>query len=482
MSTCYATLAGLGSFSSMRRLAISICGLSVVAVMAVAAPVSGGYVRFSCGGHGISSPLAATNGQGETLLVWQDGQQSAGGFCESTVADAVVGSTRAGYTDLGTISEPSKLSYATGVSLDGAGDGWVIGLHEVYAGSNKYGPDFEKSGVWAAFRPAGAGFRAPVELPIETPVQETEAWVAGNRAGRTLLAWSNYNGTYLAFGTSTGVISKPTFIGGGFRIAGLGVDESGRALVVGYYYAKNTDEVVRIAAVTAGASGLFSRPRILARRMREARKHLVSYFEPPLVTVGPRGNAVIAYESTWANRRTEYEFAGPTLLIYRRADGHYDKAVRLPNGFLAQSDAAMVDGAGRAILVSPTTDNGLKEIAISPDDRVGRQHRLGGFVEDAGVVGDPLGQAVIVWINVIRPVKVVLGNTRGISSDTQTVGSLAAGVTDCEVIATMSPQGTATVFWVEEPKKEEKILYAQAITPGAQPVKVASSEPVPSVP
>lgn len=190
-------------------------------------PVSGGYVRFQCGGHGISAPLAATNGRGETLLVWKYGRESAGGFCESTVADAVVGSASAGFAGLGTISEPSKLSYATGVSLDGAGDGWVVGLHEMYAGSNKYGPDFETSGVWAAFRPAGAGFRAPVELPIKSPVQETEAWVAGNRAGRTLLAWSNYSGTYLAFGTSTGVISKPTFIGGGFRIAGLGVDESG---------------------------------------------------------------------------------------------------------------------------------------------------------------------------------------------------------------------------------------------------------------
>jgi hypothetical protein len=138
------------------------CGLSVLIVMAVVAPVSGGYVRFSCGGHGISSPLAATNGQGETLLVWQYGRESAGGFCESTVADAAVGSIGTGFTGLGTISAPGELSYATGVSLDGAGDGWVVGLHEAYAGSNKYGPDFEPSGVWAAFRPAGAGFQVPV--------------------------------------------------------------------------------------------------------------------------------------------------------------------------------------------------------------------------------------------------------------------------------------------------------------------------------
>ncbi len=450
--------------------------------MAVAVPLSGGYVRFQCGGHGISSPLAATNGLGETLLVWQYGRQSAGGFCESTVADAAVGSASAGFASLGAISELSKLSYATGVSLDGAGDGWVIGLNEAYAGSNKYGPDFEKSGAWAAFRPAGAGFRAPIELPIKGPVQETEAWVAGNRAGRTLLAWSNYRGAYFAFGTSTGVISKPTFIGGGFRIAGLGVDESGRALVVGYYYAKNADQVVRIAAVTVGASGSFSRPHVLIQRPRNARKGLIGYFEPPLVAIGPHGNAVIALESTWKNPRAEYEFSGPNLLIYRRANGRFDKSVHLPGGLLASEDAAAVDAAGRAIIVSPTP-NSLQEIAVSPDDRVGRQHRLWSYVErNPEVTSNARGQAVIAWANG-EPIEVVLGNTHGANGGLHTVApSSLLGVSDWGVIATMNPQGTATVFWVEEPKKEESILYAQAITPGAQPVKVVSSEPVPSVP
>ncbi len=468
----------------MRRIAITVCGLSVLlVVMAVAVPVSGGYVRFQCGGHGISAPLAATNGRGETLLVWKYGRQSAGGFCESTVADAAVGSASSGFANLGKISESSKLSYATGVSLDGAGDGWVVGLHEAYAGSNKYGPDFEPSGVWAAFRPAGAGFRPPVELPIKGPVQETEAWVAGNRAGRTLLAWNNYSGAYLAFGTSTGVISKPTFIGGGFRIAGVGVDESGRALVVGYYYAKNADEVVRVAAVTAGASGSFSRPHVLIQRPQNARKGLVGYFSQPLVAIGPRGNAVIALEGTWANRRTEYEFSGPNLLIYRHADGRFDRPVHLPDDLLAlpEYETAMVDAAGQAIIVSATSGHGLQEATVSPGGRVGRQLRLSGNEGRLSVASNPQGQVVIAWVDVTQPVQFILGNTKGANGKIQTLASAPPLTeTDSDVTATMGPQGAATVFWIEIPrrgKEEEKILYAQAITSGAQPIKVASSEP-----
>lgn len=410
-------------------------------------------------------------------MVWQDGQRSEGGYCESAVADAAVGSTNAGFAGLGTISAPNELSYATGVSLDGADDGWVIGLHEVYAGSNKYGADFEKSGVWAAFRPAGGGFRAPVELPIKGgATQETEAWVAGNQAGKTLLGWSTDTGAYLAYGTSTGVISKPTFIGGGFHIAGLGVDESGQGIVVGYYYARERDEVVPIAVVTTGASGSFSRPHVLAHLLRNARKRLIGYYEPPLVAIGPRGNAVIAWETTWENRHAEDEFSGPNLLIYRQASGRFDKPVRLPGGFLESEDVAAVDAAGRAIIVSPTT-NYLQEIAVSPNDRVGRPNRLWGYVGYPEVASNAQGQAVVAWGGSIPFVYGVLGNTRGKDGKPQTItSSPSLGDTISQVTPTMSPQGVATVFWVERPKKEETILYARAIAAGAQTVKVASGE------
>jgi hypothetical protein len=209
---------------------------------------------------------------------------------------------------------------------------------------------------------------------------------------------------------------------------------------------------------------------------------LIGYFAPPLVAIGPRGNAVIALEATWANRRTKYEFSGPNLLIYRRASGCFDKPVHLPGGFLASEDEAAVDTAGRAIIVSPTT-NSLQEIAVSPNDRVGRQHRLWSYVErNPEVASNAQGQAVIAWTNG-EPIEVVLGNAQGANGELHTIAaSPLLEDRDSDVTAVMSPQGTATVFWAEEPKKEEKILHAQAITPGTQPIKVASSEPVPSVP
>ena len=454
------------------------CGLVLLmTAMVVVVPACEGYVQFSCGGHGISSLLAAGNGRGEALVVWQDGQSSAYGFCESTVADAAIGSVGGGFVSLGTASAPGKLSYATGVSLDEAGDGWVVGLHEVYAETQQYGPVFEKSGAWAAFRPTGAGFQAPVELPTRGG-QPQAAWVASNGAGRTLLAWSTERGTYLAFGTAIGMISKPTFIGGGFQVSGLGVDESGRALVVGYYYgSKKYEAPTKIAAVTAGASGVFSRPRVLVAQPRSARKGLVGYFGLPLVAIGPRGNAVIAWHSTWANPRTEYEFSGPDLLMYRRADGRFNRPVRLPKGFLSEDDTAAVDGAGRAIIVSPTEKlRGLEEVAISPAGKVGSQRHLSKYGSEPRVAINASGQLAIAWV-VGRPVEVILGNTKGLNGGLQTIAPASTEVTDWEVAATIGLQGTATVFWVEEPKKNVRILYAQAVEPGAQPIKIASTEP-----
>ncbi len=448
--------------------------LVMATLMAVAVSPSGGYSQTSCG-RGFSAPLAATDERGETLVAWQDGKKSEGGFCESAVADVAIGSTGAGFVDLGAVSAPGELSYATGVSLDGAGDGWVIGLHEVYAREEKYGPSFEKSGVWVAFRPAGGSFMAPIELPTRgTPV--LAAWVASNRAGRTLLAWSTYSGTYLAFGTTTGAISKATFVGGGFQVGGLGVDENGRALIVGYYGSKQY-EAIRIAAVTADVSGSFSRPRVLAAQPRNARKDLVGYFSLPLVAIGPRGNAVIVWESTWANPRTDYESPGSDLLIYRRADGHFDKPVRLPNGFLSESATAAVDGTGRAIIASATVRKGLKEVAVSPDGGVDPQHRLWSFVNEVSAVSNARGQTIISWVDGGRPIKVIEGNTRGINNEPQTIDT-PDEVSSGEIAEVVSPQGKATLFWVEEPRKQESVLFARAVVPGAQPVKIASSEPV----
>lgn len=455
------------------RLKALAVGLMALAAVLAAPAASDGYIRFTCGGHGYSSLLSTTSDRDETLLVWEKGQESQDGFCESTIAEAAVGSTSSGFGALGMISNTGKLSYATGVSLDEAGDGWVIGLHEAYSGSNRYGPHFEPSGAWAAFRPAGSGFHAPVELPFkgEPP---SAAWVAGNRAGRTLLAWSTPDGSYLSLATNAGVVSKPTFIGRGFQVSAVGVAESGRAVVVGYYGSKSF-EAIKIAAVTTNASGSFSRPQVLVNRPRNVSKHLIGHFEQPIAAVGPRGNAVIAWETDWVERRSEEEFSGPNELMYLQANGHFDKPVRLASRFLDSPGEGAVDHTGGAVVISANVDHGLREDTVSPGGRVGQERKLWGFVDEVSMAGNEFGRIAIGWVDGAQRLGVIVGNIKGVDDKPQLITT--PHEVGLELTVAMNAQGVATVFWVEKPAKDQTILYAQSITPGAQPVEIASSEP-----
>lgn len=194
----------------------SLVGLMVVAAQA----------RSACEKK-IVGPLATMNTRGEMLVAWQDTENAGYEFCGSAVADAAIGSTESGFTNMGTVSVAGTLSNPTSVYLDGAGNGWIVGVHQV-AGSGKYGPTYKNLGAWFAYRPAGESFQWPVELPTGGIKTQSSAFVAGNQAGRTVLAWSTERGTYLAWGTPTGGISVPTFIGRGFQVSGLSVGENGR--------------------------------------------------------------------------------------------------------------------------------------------------------------------------------------------------------------------------------------------------------------
>jgi hypothetical protein len=386
---------------------------------------------------------------------------------------AAIGSTQTGFADLGAISAPGKLSYPTSAFLDDKGDGWVIGLHEIYARSNKYGPEYETTGAWVAFRPVGSGFHTPIELPT-AGAQVHSALVAGNRTGRVLFAWSTELGTYLAWGAPAGSISTPTFIGRHFQASSLGVDEKGRALIVGYYPSKRYEDVA-IAAVTAGASGSFSRPHVLAAQTRKARKRLIDYFGLPIVAIGARGNAIIAWETTWTNQRTEYEYPGPNLLLYRQANGHFIKPVRLAKGFLDPSVAATIDGAGGGIIVAATLDHGLQEVTVSPGGRITHQRSLWGFVDEVSLAGNAGGQTLVAWEDGLSAINVIVGNTKEIGATRQ-----AFAASHYEIIATIDARGDATVIWLAEESSHERVIYARAIAPGAQTIKIASSvAPIP---
>jgi len=400
------------------------------------------------------------------LVAWQDTGSTGYEFCGNAFTYAAIGSTQSGFADVGAVSAAGTVSYPTDVSLDGAGDGWIVGVHQVPR-VEKYGYTYKNVGTWFAFRPAGGSFRAPVELPIKGPTEQSSAFVAGNQAGRTVLAWSTERGTYLAWGTPTGGISAPTFFGRGFQVSGLGVDESGRALIVGYYRGRLGATSTEIAAVTAGVSGVFSRPHALAVRQRDQRRHLVGFLSLPVVGIGPLGNAVIGWGTSWLSQRAEYPNPGPSLLLYRQADGHFDRAIRLPKVNLESAAAASVDGAGRGIIVL-VTEQGLREISVAPGGRTGPEHHLQGSLSPS-VASNALGQTVIAWRYGPSPIDIVLGNTRGINGPLQTIVT-----PNNEILATIDAHGVATVLWIPE---GASVLDARAITPGAQTVEVASSEP-----
>ncbi len=441
----------------MRTLVCAVLCLAGFMVLAAQA-------RSACQ-QDIAYPLAATNAEGEILVAWQVRPSTRFELCGSALTDAAIGSTESGFADVGAVSAADTLSYPTDTFLDGAGNGWIVGVHQV-SHYEKYGPTYENVGAWFAFRPAGAGFQAPTELPIKGSESQSSAFVAGNRAGKTVLAWSTERGTYLAWGTPTGGISAPTFYGRGFQVSGLGVDESGRALIVGYYPGRLGS--TEIAVVSAGASGSFSQPRALAVRRRNRRKHLVGYLGQPVVGIGPNGNAVIGWRANWLNPRTAEEYAGPSLLLYRQADGHFDKPVRLPKVNLERAEAVKVDGAGRGIIVL-LTERGLREVTVAPSGRIGPERPLPGSSAPS-VASNPLGQTVIAWG--LSSVEIVLGDTQGLNGAPQTIATpLIYGL-----FVTIDARGVATVLWIAEDASHATVLDARSITPGAKTVEVASSE------
>jgi hypothetical protein len=66
------------------------------------------------------------------------------------------------------------------------------------------------TGAWLAFRPAGGRFGSEIELPAGH-AEVTAVLVVGNQVGTTLVAWSTFSGSYLAWARPDGGISAPHF-------------------------------------------------------------------------------------------------------------------------------------------------------------------------------------------------------------------------------------------------------------------------------
>jgi hypothetical protein len=451
-------------------------GLGLAVLLFVAAPAGGsvgGEVSCTFRG-GLSSPSATVNEAGEILTAWQDSRVGGQESCESAVVAAAIGSTKTGFADMGVVSAPAHgFSVPRGTFLDDRGNGWVVGVDGYEHGSKSPGA---VTGAWFAFRPAGGHFQRRVDLRTKH-YQAEEVFVAGSPAGRALLAWNTRTGSYVAWGTPTGRTSTPTFFGHEFQTTALGVDDKGRALIVGDYSGGYSEAARAIAVITSGASGSFSGPRTIAVAPRSAPGRPTP-LSRPVVGIGPQGSAVIAYEIEMENQQFPYERPGPDVLVYRRADGHFNKPVRWAKGFLEGGrNAAVVDGNGRAMIVSQNYPPGeLRATTVAGGGRVGGTHLLPGGrgANELDLSANTAGQVIITLGTGCLSCSptVILADIQGHHSKPMVLPTAVAGG---EAVATVNAQGTATVLWmIHNTNTYESMLDARAIEPGAQTVQIAN--------
>jgi hypothetical protein len=459
-------------YGPMTRQALA---LALAAALSAAACLSAATAAQACTG-GASTAVAAANGAGVILVSWQDrpvGLEA----CGRAVASAEIGSTPSGFSALGAISA-GHLSFPTAAFLDDAGDGWVVGVHQ-HLTSSKYGDEYDTSGAWFAFRPAGGRFRHPVELPAGGPPDSPR--VAGDPAGRAVLAWSSMGGTYLAWGAPNGRISRPAFYGR-FHFTGVGVDEGGRALIAGYYPDPRFGGRAMEIAVISGSATSFSRPGVIAVRPYDARRRVLGLLGQPVMATGLHGQAVIA----WASLPDPNSGISRDMMVYRRADGHFNKPVRFATDFvtnslpLAEPNTAVVDGAGRALIVSGNR-LGLEEVAVTPSGRPGTQRRIvQGEVGLPGLAGNPLGETVATWGESRNggSISFIIGNTQGPQAAPQRFAN-PPGSRDGPPFAVFDGQANATLIWEHEREGTPGTLEARATAPGAGSITIAGSTAVP---
>jgi hypothetical protein len=462
----------------MRRVLAVACFVLVLGLVHASA-------SWGCAFGGLY-PLAAVDGAGEMLVAWQettsgapeeDGEE----VCGSEVTPVAVGSPATGFEDLGPLTGPGGMSRPTGVVLDEAGDGWVIGVHNGMIGATRYGGIWQWTSAWVAFRPAGGRFQPAVKLPSKGLLEEPPM-VAGNKAGVTLFAWSTDRGTYLAWGDPDGKVTAPRFFGRSLNVTGIGVNEQGEAFVVGYDVSRPPSHKAKsIVFITGRAYGAFSPPRVIAAEPRNHRGQVTTEFGRPLAAVGPTGAAVIIWE-TWRQfpRHPQRNSPGPSLLVYREADGHVTSPRRIQKKFLSLNlgpTFATVDAAGRALLVHKVGTFTWREVVVMPGGQLGPERLVPEGLGEPSLAGNEGGETVIGMVAKRKSLLFLVGDTSGVLPVSETFATPYE--TTAEPIVTIDGRGEATAVWIEMPQKKVSVVDARALAPGAQTVQIARTEPTP---
>jgi hypothetical protein len=419
------------------------------------------------------------NSSGTVLVTWQETRESSGETCASSVAEAAIGSPSAGFIDTGSISKPGVLAKPTGVFLDNAGDGWIVGTRVRFDGFVRYGPTYRDSGAWLAFRPAGGTFRAPVALPAAN--ENVEPFIVGDAAGTVLVGWNTATGARLEWGGPSGRLSEPHFFKG-LSLSSLGIDDRGAALIAG----QRTERARRpVDQLISGRAGRFSRPRVLARVPRTPpQQETQATLSPPAVRVGPAGQALVM----WALDPDPGPHGEERMLAYRSPAGKLGKPIRYPFHRLPEPEnpgelrLAALDGNGRAAFLVEE-DFRAYLTTLSPDGRPDRFHQplttgkdlsLGG----ASLAANAAGEFVAAWTS-RGSIDYTLGTEPTALPEAHTIGT-PPGATDFGALVTIAQTGEATAVWPRlfSLTPREEAIEAQTLAPGAAPIQIAFHRPL----
>jgi hypothetical protein len=433
-------------------------------------------------GGGIKTLQDSGNGGGTVLVTWQEVREGSEETCASSVAEAALGSPNAGFVNVGPISKPGLLARPTGVFLDGAGDGWIVGTRELFTGFTRYGPAYRDSGAWLAFRPAGGAFRAPVALPAGGAA--TEPFIVGDQAGAVVVGWNHVGkGADLVWGSASGTVSKPAFLPE-LSISSLGIDETGHVLAGAEFTGRREG---RAALLLTGHAGRFSRPRVIAQAPRTPpHQEFPSTIGGPIVRVGPNGQAIITWDvSPNPDDETRH------MVAYRFPNGKLTKPARsryeLHRGALhspAEFTTAVVDGTGRATLFVEHGSRGYT-LSVTAGGHFGPLRRLvtrepspPGGPSRPSVAGNASGELALGWGTRHKNLEYTLGSDLTGFPPPELIAP-SAEMSDAEPMLTISEAGEATAVWLQLAKAfgREQMIEAQALTPGASPIQIAVHTP-----
>ena len=303
---------------------------------------------------------------------------------------AVTGDRTGGFAGVSALTSTPDTTAAPLAAIDGHGDAlvvWETTRTVPGSGCSTCGPRTLSTGVWAALRPAGAAFGAPVQLAgpardVGGDFQRADPRLAMAASGEAVIAWSDADGAGGAFRAAGAAIGPPQRVApAGVVVRSVAIGDTGEALL--------GDLDGRVAIRPAG--GAFGAPEPLP----ESR---------PATGVGARlaanarGDAIAAYEGTRGQQISRRPAGGawtaPEVISGPLGSGV--RAVALPDSgpgvvaYIQTTSPTLPHTVLFAAFSAPPA--ALGQEAVSRDDLDADMS-----FDGAGLDADPAGDAALGW-------------------------------------------------------------------------------------